>query len=166
MPTPAEPLTGAAEALRAAPGPEPPRVGPAARSAAQRTPEGELTAEARLDAADARDALAHARDLAAPTRDGALAARGLRDAAAADREQAARERLHALVDREILADELAIADNDPLTGARTRAAGLADLGRELERCRRTGCSSSSRTSTSWASRRSTTRWATGPATTC
>jgi diguanylate cyclase (GGDEF)-like protein len=99
--------------------------------------DGRLTATARLDAADARDALAHARDLAAPTRDGAADARGLREAGAADREHAARERLHALVDREILADELAIADDDPLTGARTRAAGLADLDRELARCRRT-----------------------------
>jgi diguanylate cyclase (GGDEF)-like protein len=100
---------------------------------------GRQTAEARLDAADIRDAIAHARDLAATTRDDGTDALGLRRAGAADREQAARERLHALVDREILADELAIADNDPLTGARTRAAGLTDLRREVDRCTRTGC---------------------------
>jgi diguanylate cyclase (GGDEF)-like protein len=78
-----------------------------------------------------------ARRRAHNARQGALAAHDRR-AAAGDRTQAARERLHALVDREILADQLAVADNDPLTGARTRAAGLADLDRELERCRRTG----------------------------
>jgi diguanylate cyclase (GGDEF)-like protein len=67
---------------------------------------------------------------------GALAAQD-RHGAAQDREQAARERLHALADREVLADELAIAEIDPLTGARTRAAGLIDLERELNRSRRT-----------------------------
>lgn len=67
---------------------------------------------------------------------GALAAQDRRGAAQ-DREQAARERLHALADREVLADELAIAEIDQLTGARTRAAGLIDLDRELVRCRRT-----------------------------
>jgi len=58
------------------------------------------------------------------------------DDAAEDREEAARERLHALVDRELLADQLASAETDVLTGARTRAAGLRDLDRELDRCRR------------------------------
>jgi diguanylate cyclase (GGDEF)-like protein len=57
--------------------------------------------------------------------------------AAADREQAAYERLHALVDRELLADALAQAANDALTGARARAAGLAELACEIDRCRRT-----------------------------
>lgn len=61
-----------------------------------------------------------------------------RRAAAADREQAALERVHALVDRERLAHALALAANDALTGARARAAGLAELDRELDRCRRTG----------------------------
>lgn len=61
-----------------------------------------------------------------------------RQDAAEDREQAARERLHALVDREVLADALADAEVDPLTGARMRAAGLADLDRELLCCHRTG----------------------------
>ncbi len=107
--------------------------------------QGTQTAEARLDAADERDVIADARDLAARARDdvasaaerGGLAA-GDRHAAAEDREQAARERLHALVDREILAGEIAVTANDPLTGARARAAGLADLDRELDRCRRNG----------------------------
>jgi diguanylate cyclase (GGDEF)-like protein len=140
--TPAERNGGSNSAAKE---PEQPPDGPNLRGAGlsreirRRTASrGGLTATARLNAADERDAIAHARDLAAPTRDHAADARGLREAGAADREQAARERLHALVDREILADELAIADNDPLTGARTRAAGLADLDRELARCRRTG----------------------------
>jgi diguanylate cyclase (GGDEF)-like protein len=59
-----------------------------------------------------------------------------RVAAAIDREQGARDRLQALADREALARALAITENDPLTGARTRAAGLADLDRELDRSRR------------------------------
>lgn len=67
---------------------------------------------------------------------GAFALRD-RQIAAQDREQAARERLHALVDREVLADALANAEVDPLTGARMRAAGLADLDRELLCCHRT-----------------------------
>lgn len=67
---------------------------------------------------------------------GALADRDRR-VAAQDRELAACERLHALVDRELLADALAEAEVDPLTGARMRAAGLADLDRELLCCSRT-----------------------------
>ena len=60
-----------------------------------------------------------------------------REAAAADREQGARDRLRALVDREALARALAITETDSLTGARTRVAGLTDLGHELDRCHRT-----------------------------
>jgi diguanylate cyclase (GGDEF)-like protein len=60
-----------------------------------------------------------------------------RRAAARDREKAARERLRAREDREALARQLAIAALDPLTGARTRAAGLSELDHELDRCRRT-----------------------------
>jgi diguanylate cyclase (GGDEF)-like protein len=146
------------------------------------------TAQARLHAADRRDAIADARDLAALARDqaaearcrviarrdsayeqedGARALNGAeiviraagqrkraaerralaaeqrtlaaedRRAAARDREEAARDRLRALVDREALARQLAIAETDPLTGARARAAGLTDLDHELARCRRT-----------------------------
>jgi diguanylate cyclase (GGDEF)-like protein len=58
--------------------------------------------------------------------------------AAQDREQAAFARIHALVDRELLADALAHTEVDPLTNARTRAAGLADLDRERLCCQRTG----------------------------
>jgi diguanylate cyclase (GGDEF)-like protein len=68
---------------------------------------------------------------------GAMASRDRR-IAAQDREQAAFERLHALVDRERLADALAATELDPLTGARTRAAGLTDLDREVACCQRTG----------------------------
>lgn len=66
----------------------------------------------------------------------ALAAQD-RLAAAQDRAQAAAERQRALADREALAREVAVAETDSLTGVRTRAAGLADLDRELDRCRRT-----------------------------
>jgi diguanylate cyclase (GGDEF)-like protein len=55
-----------------------------------------------------------------------------------DREQAARDRVHARADREALAHALALAEVDPLTGAKTRAAGLSDLEHEVDRCRRTG----------------------------
>ena len=61
-----------------------------------------------------------------------------RAAAAADREHSARDRLHAQADREALAAQVAVAETDVVTGARGRAAGLRDLDRELERCRRTG----------------------------
>lgn len=60
-----------------------------------------------------------------------------REAAADDRQQGARDRRQALGDRESLAQALAVTENDPLTGARARAAALADLGHELERCHRT-----------------------------
>jgi diguanylate cyclase (GGDEF)-like protein len=120
------------------------------------------SAQSRDRAALARDQVASARDLAmaarelayeqemgatgerkraAQQRSQAAEQRGLaaedRRAAAQDREQAARERLRALADREALAKELALLAIDPLTGARTRAAGLIELDHELERCRRT-----------------------------
>jgi diguanylate cyclase (GGDEF)-like protein len=60
-----------------------------------------------------------------------------RESAAIDRERGARDRLQALVDREALARALAVSETDPLTGSRTRAAGLMDLDHELERCHRT-----------------------------
>lgn len=66
----------------------------------------------------------------------ALAAEDRR-AAAADREHAARDRLRARADREALVRQLAVAETDALTGARTRAPGLRDLDLELERARRT-----------------------------
>ena len=116
-----------------------------------------LTAHARLEAAARRDEIAHARDLAAIARDEAGAARDReledsndpqvlaylahaardREAAVRDRAKAAQDRLHARADREALALALALSETDPLTRARTRAAGLADLDREVERCKRT-----------------------------
>jgi len=59
-----------------------------------------------------------------------------RQAAAEDREEAARDRQAARADRQALARKVAIAETDPLTGARTRLAGLAELDREINRCRR------------------------------
>lgn len=88
-----------------------------------------------LRASDQRRRAAEYRVLAAEHR--MLAAEDRR-VAAEDRAQAAKERLRALADREVLAAELAAAETDALTGARTRTAGLTDLDRELDRCRRTG----------------------------
>ncbi len=65
-----------------------------------------------------------------------LAARD-REQAARDREQAAGDRLQAQADREALLYQLSIAETDALTGTRTRASGLADLDREIDRARRT-----------------------------
>jgi diguanylate cyclase (GGDEF)-like protein len=51
---------------------------------------------------------------------------------------AMRARLDAVVRGDVLARRSALAETDPLTGARTAAAGLADLDRELDRCHDTG----------------------------
>ncbi len=60
-----------------------------------------------------------------------------REQATQDREQAARDRLEGQKDREVLLRQLAMAETDALTGARTRSAGLADIDHEIERARRT-----------------------------
>jgi diguanylate cyclase (GGDEF)-like protein len=91
--------------------------------------------DAFMRAAEQRQRAAEYRALAARHR--AMAAADRR-AAADDREHAAAERLQALADRETLAAELSAAETDALTGARTRAAGMADLTRELDRCHRNG----------------------------
>jgi diguanylate cyclase (GGDEF)-like protein len=127
---------------------EPPRDDPAADARRRAGGRRDQSARDRLRAADLRDAIADARDLVAATRDRAAAAAAAdgrdthpaedRRHAAHDREDAARERIHALVDRERMADALALAAIDELTGARGRAAGLAELDHELARCRRTG----------------------------
>jgi diguanylate cyclase (GGDEF)-like protein len=59
-----------------------------------------------------------------------------RASAARDRDQAARDRLQSQADREALLRQLELAETDALTGARTRAAGLAELEHEIERARR------------------------------
>jgi diguanylate cyclase (GGDEF)-like protein len=65
----------------------------------------------------------------------ALAAEDRR-AAAGDREQAAEQRVRSLSDRATFEAKLRLAETDPLTGARTRSAGLTDLNHEIDRCRR------------------------------
>jgi diguanylate cyclase (GGDEF)-like protein len=90
--------------------------------------------EMAMRAAEQRERAAHYRAEAGTHR--ALAAND-RQAAAKDRHQAAAELQRALADHAALARELAITETDPLTGARSRAAGLTDLDHELDRCRRT-----------------------------
>jgi diguanylate cyclase (GGDEF)-like protein len=136
------------------------------RSAQQRhdSAERRVHAAAGRDAvADARDARALARDDAAARGDRELAAREAaltedragaaaeraaavdararaaadREQAARDRRQAARDRSQAEADRDALMHQLALAETDPLTGARARAPGLTDLGHEIDRARRT-----------------------------
>jgi diguanylate cyclase (GGDEF)-like protein len=60
-----------------------------------------------------------------------------REAAAQDRELAARDRQAASADRELLLRQVAAAETDALTGARTRNAGHEELQREIDRCHRT-----------------------------
>lgn len=122
-------------------------------------------AAARDQAATARDELLDARDAAWAVRDlvmtgaeviarasdnrrraaadraaaAAGRARGSVDRiqAAVDRERAARDREEARLDRESLLQQLATAQVDALTGARTRQAGLVELNAEIARARRT-----------------------------
>ena len=89
---------------------------------------------ARQRAATNRRSAAIARAKAAEIRAGAAEDR---EQAARDRAQAARDREQAQADREALLNQLAIAETDALTGARTRAAGLVDLEHEIDRARRT-----------------------------
>ena len=125
------------------------------------------TAHQRDQAAKQRDELAARRDREAEiadqtarelqSRDGlfdrhtlgvpSLRARALegRKRAAADRERAARDRKQAARDRELAAhdrDQARLdreqAGTDELTGARRRGVGLEELGREIDRARRTG----------------------------
>jgi diguanylate cyclase (GGDEF)-like protein len=55
-----------------------------------------------------------------------------------DRRHAARDREFAALDRRLAAHERRQAATDELTGARRRGAGLEELGREIDRARRTG----------------------------
>ncbi len=105
----------------------------------------------RSDAAEIREAAARARDLAAEARDQVsdmldrdleaveTRARAASDrrAAAEDRRRAARDREEARLEHEAMAQRLAAAETDPLTGAHARAPGLEDLDREIDRARRT-----------------------------
>jgi diguanylate cyclase (GGDEF)-like protein len=96
---------------------------------------GRTGADVILGAAQQRRRAARHRLAAAEER--ALAAED-RIAAADDREQAARDRRRSFVDREMFVRRVGRAETDSLTGARTRAAGLADLDHELDRCRAAG----------------------------
>jgi diguanylate cyclase (GGDEF)-like protein len=87
-----------------------------------------------LRAVESRLAAAADREVAATSRARAAADR---DQAARDRDQAAHDRVQSEVDRAALATQLAIAETDQLTGARSRTAGLAELDHEMARARRT-----------------------------
>lgn len=91
-------------------------------------------AEIVVQAGEQRERAAAYRAQAADHRESAARDR---EAAAADRERGANDRQQASADREALATALAITEVDPLTGARTRAAGLIDFDHELDRSRRT-----------------------------
>jgi diguanylate cyclase (GGDEF)-like protein len=87
-----------------------------------------------LRAVESRRAAAADRVTAA---EGRARAAADRKQAARDRAQAARDRAQAAQDRLELAHQLAIAETDELTGARARAAGLAELEHEVDRAHRT-----------------------------
>ena len=88
----------------------------------------------RVDRRECDDAAAQDRHAAAVDRQLAVCDR---EAAARDREAAARDRLAAQKVCNALLEQLAIAETDQLTGARTRAAGLADIDHEISRAHRT-----------------------------
>lgn len=90
-------------------------------------------ADVLLRAAKNRKRAAADREAAA---DGRSRAAADRHQATLDREQAARDRVEGQADRETLLRQIAISETDPLTGARTRAAGLADIDREIDRAHR------------------------------
>jgi diguanylate cyclase (GGDEF)-like protein len=92
-----------------------------------------MGAEALERAAESREHAAADRIAAA---EGRVRAAADRARAAHDREQAAHDRLQAQADRAELLHQLAIAETDVLTGARTRGPGLADLDHEIDRARR------------------------------
>jgi diguanylate cyclase (GGDEF)-like protein len=89
-------------------------------------------AEIGARAAESRERAAEDRDAAAKSRARSAADRAK---AARDRAQAAHDRMQAQADRAELLHQLAIAETDAVTGARTRAAGLPALGSEIDRAR-------------------------------
>jgi diguanylate cyclase (GGDEF)-like protein len=105
----------------------------ASRAEVGKQPEGPVKA-ILLRAVDSRRAAAADRAAAA---EGRARAAADRRQAARDRAQAARDRAQAAQDRIELAHQLAIAETDELTGARARAAGLAELEHEVDRAHRT-----------------------------
>jgi diguanylate cyclase (GGDEF)-like protein len=129
-----------------------------AETAARAATDRDRAAYSRDVTASARDQAAAWRDHALEVRDSALVggevnmtdaeirvrATEQRRGAAADRitasesrSRAAADRGRAATDREEAARARTLAATDALTGARTRAAGLDDLDRELDRARRT-----------------------------
>ena len=95
---------------------------------------GDEPADVVTRAAENRKRAAADRNAAA---EGRARAAADRVQATRDREQAARDRLEAEADRVALLHQLAASETDALTGARTRAAGLADVDHEIDRARRT-----------------------------
>jgi diguanylate cyclase (GGDEF)-like protein len=99
------------------------------------TPAG-VTDESASVGVSTEDRGTRARDRALAAEDRARAAAD-RDQAATDRAQAAHDRLQAHADRATLLEQLAAAKTDGLTGTRSRATGLEDFDREIDRAHRT-----------------------------
>jgi diguanylate cyclase (GGDEF)-like protein len=74
----------------------------------------------------------------AAARDGRARAAAHRAQAESNRERAAGGRTQERLDRDALVHQRAVAETDALTGTRSRASGLVNLEREIERARRTG----------------------------
>jgi diguanylate cyclase (GGDEF)-like protein len=91
-------------------------------------------AEIGLRAAENRERAADDREAAAKGRGRAAADRAK---AARDRAQAAHDRSQAQTERADLLRQLEIAETDALTGTRTRAAGLVELGHEIDQAHST-----------------------------
>jgi diguanylate cyclase (GGDEF)-like protein len=109
-----------------------------ARDEAAALQDEELAARDAAWAAGGRAAENRRRALAdrASAAEGRARAAEDRSQAAHDREQAARDRTQAQTDRDALIHQLAIAETDVLTGARTRGPGLSELELEIDRARR------------------------------
>jgi len=107
----------------------------AARETARGT-EGRIVSGAEIVPPAAEQRRLAASDRVAAT-EGRARAAAERERAGHDRDQAAGDRQQAYADREALLAQLALAETDPVTGARTRHAGIADLDHEIQRAHRT-----------------------------
>jgi diguanylate cyclase (GGDEF)-like protein len=131
--------SGSARSTEVAPAAE---VTSAAGERDRRAEERDAAADRRDLAGDVRehdeDEEDDARDRGSTRLDYRAGARGDRVAAAEDRRAAAEDRRAAAEDRRDAADQIRSLMRDELTGFYQRGAGLAELEREVAKCRRTG----------------------------